>query len=78
MKPAPIVAELYVANNVSYGFLDRGVPHSVDTLDFDGGIERLGERVIEATPCTAYRKPHVDRLRGLREIAGSVLLPRSE
>src|ERR1700690_359487 len=75
MKPAPIVAELYVANNVSYGFFDRCVPHSVDTLDFDSGIERLSESVIEATACTAYRKPHIDRLRSLREIARSILRP---
>ena len=47
METSPIIAELNVPRNVLSCFSDRRVHGTVDPLDFDRGIERFRQGIIE-------------------------------
>ena len=54
MKTHPIVPDLNVAGNVLAGLLSRRVDCAVHALDFQRGIERLSEGIVEADPGASY------------------------
>jgi len=62
-----IVAEFDVPGNVFPGVFAGGVDGAVDSFDFDGGVERLGESVVEAHSGGADRPSNVEEVGGGRE-----------
>jgi hypothetical protein len=54
MKTHPIVPDLDVAGNIVACLLSRRIDCAVYALDFQRGIERLSEGVVEADPGAPY------------------------
>ena len=55
MKTHPIVPDLDVAGNIVAGLLSRRVDCAVHALDFQCGIERLSEGIVEADSGAPHR-----------------------
>ncbi|HSL09340.1 MAG TPA: hypothetical protein VK887_15395, partial [Pseudonocardiaceae bacterium] len=68
-----IVAEFDVPGNVFPGVFAGGVDGTVDPFDFDSGVERLGESVVEAHSGGPDRPLNVEEVGGGREGRAGVL-----
>jgi hypothetical protein len=54
MKPHPIIPDLDVASNIVAGLLSCRVDCAMYALDFQCGVERLSEGIVEADTCAPY------------------------
>jgi hypothetical protein len=68
-----IIAEFDVPGNVFPGVFAGGVDGTVDPFDFDSGVERLGESVVEAHSGGPDRPLNVEEVGDGREGRAGVL-----
>ena len=73
METSPIVPELDVPRNILSRLLSRRVSRPVDPLDFQRGIKRFGQAVIETYPCPAHRLPDPQPLQDSGELGGRIV-----
>ena len=73
VKPLGIVAELDVTSHILTGVFPRRIGSAVDPLDFECGIERFREGIIEAGTHSAHRLADIEPGGGFGERFASVL-----
>src|SRR6266566_6572337 len=73
METSPIVAQLDIPRNILERLLPRRVSRPVDALNFQRGIERFGQAVVETYPGPANGLADPEPSQGGRELARSVV-----
>jgi hypothetical protein len=73
MKTSLIVAEFDVPGNILSRLLSRRVSCPVNTLDFQRGIERFRQAVVETYPGAAHSLADPQPVQDSSELAGSVI-----
>jgi hypothetical protein len=73
MKTHPIVPDLDVAGNIVACLLSRRIDCAVHALDFQCGIERLSEGVVEANPGAPYGLADPQPFQGCGELGGRIV-----
>ena len=73
METSPIVAQLDIPRNILERLLPRRVSRAVDALNFQRGIERFGQAVVEAYPGPANGLADPEPFQDRRELGGSIV-----